>query len=686
MERGLTLAAGLALLALTRALAPSPATPTTSAPPTASGSSATAASAAPTLHRTPSLSAPRPLGPADDDDAHLATRATPVASYRLEARYQPSTRRLQGSGTITWVNQSRVAVSELYVHLYLNAFKNDATLFLRSPYGAGRSGRHAREYGYIDVRSLKARQFAGEELWAKADTHSPGDPADQTDIRVPLPQPVDPGAGLTLELEFEAQLPGIVERTGVSGDFTLGGQWFPKLARLEPEGTWKHFAFHPQSEFYADYGDYDVTLEVPAGTAVTATGQRVADDTLGGRRRLRFQQDSVHDFAWCAWKGAVEEHASIDGVQLTLLYPPGRRAARDATWAALQFGLPHYSRAYGRYPYPTLSVVHPPEEARDAGGMEYPTFITTGGPWYATWGSRAIEMVTLHELGHQWFYGLLASNEHEAPFLDEGLNSWAEARALEEAYGPGSLFAFGHFTLSSRELQRALALYRGHDEVVASAAHEFSTFSTLGALAYSRTSTILATLGGVWGEERLARALGRYARAYRFQHPTARHFLSAIRDELGEAAAQQLERALFDRGWVDYSVTDLSNARATEPAGVFDGPQGRETRLAAPASARPYQGRVLVRRHGSLRFPVDVELTGEDGSVLMRHWDGQQAWQALEWPGPSRLVRAVVDPERRIALDQDRRNDVVTLESPPPWATLTRLVGAAAAALAVLGP
>jgi len=221
-----------------------------------------------------------------------------VASYDIDAKLDTNAHRITAHETIHFVNRSSATLNELWFHLYLNAFKNDRTLFLRSPFGAGRSGDKAHEYGYVDVKKLSIVGGDDADLWPNRDRHSPNDPDDETDLRLPLPSPLEPGASLSLELTFEDQLPEIVERTGYAGSFHFLGQWFPKLARLEPDGQFAHFSFHAQSEFYADFGDYDVTLDVPEGATFTLD---VADVALGARgRELRIARvllDAMPDFA-----------------------------------------------------------------------------------------------------------------------------------------------------------------------------------------------------------------------------------------------------------------------------------------------------------------------------------------------------------------------------------------------------
>ena len=614
--------------------------------------------------------------------------ATKVASYVIDATLDVTLHRLSGRETIHFVNRSSASLHELWFHLYLNAFKNDKTLFLRSPFGAGRSGDKAHEYGYIDVKKLSWVEAEGQDLWPNRDRHSPSDPDDETDLRVPLPRPLEPGQALTLELEFEDQLPAIVERTGYLDSFHFLGQWFPKLARLEPSGQFSHFAFHAQSEFCADFGDYDVTVDVPEAYVVGATGALDGQSHEHGRKRLHYRVENVHDFAWTAWDRFQTRSERIAGTEVTVLYPPHQEANAEAELDSVRFALPHFNGLYGAYPYPTLTLVHPPEAAGNAGGMEYPTLITTGGPWYSTLGGgHFIDVVTTHELGHQWFYGLCASNEHNSPFLDEGLNSYAEAEALEARFGKGSLFDGFGLRVSSTALNRTVSAARGGDEPVAEGAADFASFRNLGALVYSRTATILTTLARVYGEPRVHHALGSYTRKFRFLHPTPSDFSSVMQAELGAEAATALSRALFERGTVDYLVREISNAPEHAAAGVFDGPSGREQKKSEPGHppAR-YASRAVVYRHGSLELPVEIELVFEDGSRQWQHWDGHGFTHNIDHVGPSRMISVSIDPAQKILLDDDLSNNWASTKGASAPRSLERALYVAESVLGGVGP
>lgn len=613
-----------------------------------------------------------------------------VTSYTLRASLDPNKHTVHGEGTITFQNVSARPLGELWLHLYLNAFKNQSSVFLRTPVGGFRGTTVPASWGTIDVRKLAWIDGADRrELWAGAEIHRPDD-EDETDARVPLPRPLAPGETMTLEVIWDDQLPSVVERTGFDGSFHMVAQWFPKLAKLEQDGSFAHFPFHHLGEFYADYGAYDVTLDVPESFTIGATGRATESRTEKGRRVERHVQADVHDFAWTAWDRFQTRDEKIDGVDVRVLYPPSYEVLAERELATLRFALPHYGQRYGRYPYDVLTVVHPPPSAQEAGGMEYPTLITTGGNVFLPEGVLAPELVTIHEFGHQYFYGLLASHETNWPFLDEGLNSYAEAEAMRTWRGAGSMVDLLGVRVGDAEGHAMQARAHLFDERVAQPAFAFATGSAYGAQVYSRTATILETFRRVYGDAAMQRTMGTYARRFRFQHPTPESLLGVFEAELGAPAARTLRAALFDKGWVDYLVEQTSSHPARKPAGIFDKAGKRETVPVERASeAAKYEGWALVARHGTLSFPVDVELVFEDGSRKRVPWDGVGDAMRVPYSGASKLVVVVVDPDRKVLLDQDPTNNHAAAGGAPSRGAplvLERLVYWTELVLQVLGP
>ncbi len=592
---------------------------------------------------------PPPATAEERSDADSLSEAESIISYDLGVYLDEDEHELSGFGTILVHNDSRGALDSLVFHLYLNAFKHSETEFFRSPFARARGGSLPKHWGEIEVHSLRITGTS-DNLWERASAHSPGDPLDETSITVPLPTPLMPGDALSLDISWVSRLPDLVDRTGFKRDFHFAGQWFPKLAKLEPNGTWESFTFHPHGEFYANFGDYDVTLVVPCTYVVGATGRLQGEERHQDRCHRRYVANSVHDFAWTAWPQFEVRTVGIEGVTVHLLSPPGHGLNVKQTERALRHGLRFYGELFGAYPYEDLTVVHPPQFASAAGGMEYPTLITTGGAWYSSLLSRSVEQVTLHELGHQWFYGLLASHEQRWPFLDEGLTSYADSLALEASHGSGSGISLLGFDVSADAFYRVLGGSRANDVAVASSAAEFSDFGSLGATVYGRSASILRT----W-EQAFELAPGQlvapYARAQRFQHPTPDDFLDTVRERLGALPAEQLRIALFERGWVDFGVSDVQSHPRRDATGVLPAPKKDSP------DAPPFTGRAVVTRRGNLQLPVVIVLTDSNGERTTVHWDGAGHQFQVDYAGQVPLIAAVVDPDFRVLLDDNLTNN-----------------------------
>jgi len=235
----------------------------------------------------------------------------PVVEYRIEASLEAEKHVITGRERLVWRNPSGDAVPELRFHMYLNAFKNNLSTFMRESGGQlrGGGGSEPADWGYIDIDSIRVSDAAGENLKARTRFVQPdgNELADETVLAVPLSTPVPPHGEITLAIEFRSKLPRIFARTGFARDYHLVGQWFPKIGVYEPAGMrgreaggWNCHAFHANSEFYADFGDYDVTLDVPASYIVGATGKKVSENRKGARSLYRWVQQNVHDFAWTA--------------------------------------------------------------------------------------------------------------------------------------------------------------------------------------------------------------------------------------------------------------------------------------------------------------------------------------------------------------------------------------------------
>ncbi|UUZ50044.1 hypothetical protein LP420_08400 [Massilia sp. B-10] len=248
-------------------------------------------------------------GPRTGKEATLSDR---VVSYAINATLDPVKHTVTGRQKLTWRNRSKTDVRSVYVHTYMNAFEGGGSTF----YTEGRNnqtgfrsetGPRAGEWGHIELRSVTQGGAKVSTAWVQPDN---GPSTDHTVMRFDLPTPVAPGASTTFDIDFLTQLPRVVARTGYFGSFHLVAQWFPKIAVLELPGErgataprWNAHEFHQQSEFYADFGHFDVRLTVPKEYVVGATGEaQGAPVEKNGWTTHHFVQGDVHDFAWTADK------------------------------------------------------------------------------------------------------------------------------------------------------------------------------------------------------------------------------------------------------------------------------------------------------------------------------------------------------------------------------------------------
>ena len=608
----------------------------------------------------------------------------PVASYQISCRLDPEKKIVEGSELLTWKNTTSRPAATLRFHLYLNAFRNTLSSFRRETRGEHRDGKIPDSWGSIEI--LRMTLSDGEDLLPSLRYVAPddGNPHDRTVAEVIPGRPVAPGETIAITMDFVSRLPRVSVRAGYKGDFFFVAQWFPKIGVFEEKG-WNCHQFHASSEFFADFGNYDVSIEVPRRFRgkVGATGRRVEErETSLGRILYRFRQEGVHDFAWTADPAyrVLEDtfrEAGLSEVRLILLLQPEHAAQAERHFGAARAALSGYGRVLGAYPYGTLTIVDPPWGARGAGGMEYPTLITAGTSWSAPKSVQRPESVTVHEAGHQFLYGLLASNEFEEAWLDEGFNTYMADRVLKSVYGPNhvALSVFGlnfplgidiHYPVDANRRYFEVADW----DVLASESWKFRDRKSYGSHVYSKTALTMATLERLLGTPSMDRALRLYADQWRYRHPTTKDFIAAVNQSTGRDWSWFFDRTFFSSGVVDYAVAEVESAPAKPPRGLFE----RDGRLAEGpppdlAKARGYDSRVTVVRSGDVAMPVDVLLRFDGGRQYRSRWDGEARWKRFRVEAGPRLVEAVVDPDERILLDADRTNNGRRAEGDPRAAT-----------------
>lgn len=593
-------------------------------------------------------------------------RSPRIASYKIEAKLDAARHIVTGAETLSWTNPGESTVSDIQIHLYLNAFKNENTLFMRSSGGAMR-GAHATDSGWGWIQVDAATQD-GKVL--KVVPIGP----DETVATIALAVPIEPGKTGTIDFKFTEQLPEVFARTGYKGDFHMVGQWFPKIGvRVGPPGAerWECQPLHVNTEFFADFGTYDVALTVPNTDVVAATGVLAGvSDAPNGMRTFTYRAEDVHDFAWMAdpFMDVMSGQAKLeDGtVEVRVYHRPDQKDFAKRHLQAAIGAIEKFSAMLVPYPWPLMTIVDPPvDAAMGAGGMEYPTLVTTAGDTVlARPGVRLPEYVTVHEVGHNWFQGLLASDEANEAWLDEGVNEWADGKIMTELYGPRtSGVDWMGWEAEITGLRRAVATDPASlPSPIATAAYAFVDNEAYGEATYASTMRALATLEQHAGSARFVAAMKTYAKAFAFKHPTGTDLYATLGHELGEDLAWFFGPVFHEVGGLELAIRRAScKPIHSQPRGIF----GETTvkKLVTEAEAPDTGGfrcDIMVTNTGTIHVPVDIELRFADGSVLSKHWDdrGHGTWFPISVERSSRLTEVWIDPENKIALDSPIKHHI----------------------------
>lgn len=607
------------------------------------------------------------------------------ASYRISARLDPAARTITGNATITWRNISTVPATTLQFHLYYNAWRNTQSSWMRERVLGGNTvlaSRPEEDWGWIDLSMMRlTRAGAVTDVFSQLRFIAPddGNADDRTVVEAPLAAPVQPGETIEIEIGWVSRVPRTFARTGTIGNFYFIAQWFPKIGVLEDTG-WNCHQFHSATEFFSDFGVYDVQLDVPNGWVVGATGTERARTDSNGRTVHTYRQEDVHDFAWTTSPDYVEkrarfEHPTLPAVDMRLLLQPehGGQAERhfDATRAALRY----YGEWFGAYPYGHITVVDPAWQS-GAGGMEYPTIFTAGSRLFAPDRATQPESVTVHEAGHQFWYGIVATNEFEHAWLDEGLNTYSTARVMEEVFYPNYYAKryFGDFLPWTFD---DLALTRDTDgnrmpafrSVAKNDNQSTPTWrywpGSASAITYNKTALWLHTLERMLGWPTVQRILSTYFQRYAFRHPTPQDFFAVANEVSGQDLTWFFDQVHRSSNVFDYAV-DVFRSEPASARGYFG--DGAKTFEASRRAEGSFRTTVVVRRLGEGLFPVDVRVLFENGEEQRWKWDGKDRWKTFEIDTPARAVSAQVDPERVLLLDVNVTNNSATLDPAGPAA------------------
>lgn len=505
--------------------------------------------------------------------------------YNMDIDMDVSTHQFQGKQELIYYNNSPDTLDQVFYHLFLNAFQPGSMMDVRSRTITDADQRvrdrilylSEGETGYLRVLSLTQD---GKKLNYNIEG---------TVLEARLAEPVLPGGKIAFTMDFIGQVPLQVRRTGRDNaegiDYSMA-QWYPKLAEYDVEG-W-HANPYIGREFYGVWGSYNVKINIDSSYVVAATGYLQNPQEIGhgyeqpGQKVKRpkgntityhFKADSVHDFVWAADPDYKHTTAQVPGgPELHFFYQTDTLAEQwerlpEFTVEAFQY----MNKTFGKYPYRKYSVIQGGD-----GGMEYPmaTLIS---------GHRSMESlvgVTVHELVHSWYQGVLGTNESLYPWMDEGFTSYASNRTMAHLFGSNNPHASsyaGYFAL----------VESGNEEPLTTHADHYSTNRAYGLAAYAKGAVFLHQLSYIIGQEALDHGMQRYFNEWKFRHPTASSFKRVMEKTSGIELDWYFEYFINSTRTIDYGIRSVED-------------KGEATH-------------VTLERNGLMPMPLDVLVTFQDG-------------------------------------------------------------------------
>jgi len=557
--------------------------------------------------------------------------------YTMEINMDVSKHQYKGKQKLVYTNNSPDVLNRVYYHLFFNAFQPGSEMDVRSrtikdpspKIGDRISKLQPNEIGYIKVNALK-------QNGTSITYNTVG-----TVLEVTLSQPIQPGEKVTFDMDFDAQVPIQIRRSGrdnKEGVALSMSQWYPKLAEYDDEG-W-HADPYIGREFHGVWGDFDLKLTIDKDYIVGGTGYLQGEPKIkSGKKTHHFKAPNVHDFTWAADPDFIHDTFQMpNGPLLHFYYKKDLEQEYLDNWKKFQSEtaklMDFFSTNIGTYPYEQYSVIQGGD-----GGMEYAmcTLITGKRKYGSLLG------VTAHELAHTWFQFLLASNETKHEWMDEGFTSYISALAmnsLRENKNPNPLSGSygGYFGLANSGVEQPLTTH----------SDRYKYNQVYGAAAYNKGAVFLAQLGYVIGDDNLDKTIKKYFDDFSFKHPKP---FDIIR------TAERITDFELDWYFIDFAQTTNTIDYAVKAV------EGKT---------------ITLERIGLMPMPIDLSVTYTDGSteefyIPLQMMRGEKPTSATiisdwAWAMPTytfeakKAVKSVEIDASKMMADVQRENNSLVLE------------------------
>jgi len=490
--------------------------------------------------------------------------------YNINGKLDDSLHIFTAVEKILYENNSKDTLDEVWFNLFANAFKRNSR-FERQILKKGKKSPFRSpdtDTGYIKIWFMRQDRNEIENYDDTKDV-----------MRVALDHRLLPGDVTEFTIMYELKVPKIYSRLGHKGKHYEMSQWYPQISVYDSLG-WHIDGYNIEGEFYNEFGDYDISINLPAGYIVLGTGNIRGDSIYSkffdsflegkkskmyGRYNVKFRAENVHDFVWVADTGFIVKKSKYDNTTIyTAILPGDEKSFEYIPIHAVRI-LDSYSKWIGSYPYKTLSIVD--GYLRAGGGMEYPNLVIIRKMKMGIGSLERIflEDIVCHEVGHQWFYGMLGSNEIDAAWLDEGFTTFLENRYMNTFFPNDSIksyvspfirYIFSNFSITQgiRIAEYNIEQTYKREPLVGEKPFDMKNYSLI---TYGKGSQIVEYLRDILGEKRFDSLMHNYYDKWKFKHPYPKDFLRLVANYLPDSVMENYNKLVFSKDWIDFSIKKI---------------------------------------------------------------------------------------------------------------------------------
>jgi hypothetical protein len=540
-------------------------------------------------------------------------------AYYIDARLDTSADILSGTETIFFKNPTQKPIDRYAVHLYPNAFADTLTLLAKNSPLLREA--IAANPGYLTCDSIQVDGAVPDSVIL-----------DETLLYIYPKYPLKPGRTARINLQFDLKVSGAIERMGKNdkGNY-LFAHWYPILAGYQ-KGNPIIYQYGSDGEFFSNFADYEIKLQIPSGFTLGSTANiNQPDSTHEGFDYYTLEARRVIDFAIACGPAWESETFYFQNIAINILYNKKNEDKLEDIKHAINESIGYFNKLLFVYPYANIGYI---DFNPGAGGMELPRIAVFSFAQSEWRNKHALADVLIHETAHQWFYAIVASNEFDDPWLDEGLVTYLTERAMKHIYGDVSMVDFYGLSAGYIELYQFINRFFPSADPLATVSDKFYKDSYFNNV-YGKGAAVFLALQGVLGDKEFDKALKEYATRYEYGHPDISDLEHSFETSTGIDLGRFFSDYVYGTARVDYEVASIN----IEPRDSL------------------FVSTVELRRNYDGVLPQDVVIGFKDGNVESRHWDGIAKYESYKFESKYPATWAAIDTAGYYLLDENYANN-----------------------------